>query len=363
MRRTIFLALLATLLCASAARAAGTEAILRDCQDDSVLQGHYSVEELRKARRDMDADIREYTDCSDVIGRAIAAKTSSASSGGNGGGSGSSGGGGGGGGGRRRDRLHRGRFRRRRLGRQRARRADHPVHAPGSAGADPGGDPGLAAGEDRREARHAGRRVAACRRCRAQLAAEHARDRAHPARARRRSGRGPQNPRSCRRSPARVNTSLRAGSGTASGGSRCRFPQRRAPALAVVVGAAIAACAFIASGGSRLERTTWVEIGLMLGGAGLTAAAIVQPRPAGTPRAAARHLDAARLRAARRVHDRVAQLVADAGRLVAGGEPDARVPRRRSRAASRSHGSRRGAGARCSEASCSARWRSSAGRC
>jgi hypothetical protein len=94
MRRTIFLALLATLLCASAARAAGTEAILRDCQDDDVLQGHYTLSELRKARSEMDADVREYSSCSDVLGRAIAAKTSTSSSGSGGG---SSGGGGGGG--------------------------------------------------------------------------------------------------------------------------------------------------------------------------------------------------------------------------------------------------------------------------
>ena len=60
-------------------------------------------------------------------------------------------------------------------------------------------------------------------------------------------------------------------------------PAEAGTALAVVLGAAIAACAFIGSGGSRLEHTTWVEIGLMLGGAGLTAAAIVLPRPAGTP--------------------------------------------------------------------------------
>jgi hypothetical protein len=94
MRRTIFLALLATLLLVPAARAADSEQIWQDCKD-SVLQGHYTTAELRKADSSMPSDVSEYTDCHDVISRAIAAKTSS--SGSKGGGSGGGGGGGGGG--------------------------------------------------------------------------------------------------------------------------------------------------------------------------------------------------------------------------------------------------------------------------
>ncbi len=53
--------------------------------------------------------------------------------------------------------------------------------------------------------------------------------------------------------------------------------------LAIGLGAAIALSAFVAGGGSQLQRTSWTEVGLMIGGAGLTAAAIVLPRPAGAP--------------------------------------------------------------------------------
>jgi hypothetical protein len=104
MRRTILLALVATLLLAPTAFAASREKIWSDCQDDSVLQGHYTTAELRDARAHLPADIAEYSDCRDVLSRAIAAKTSPAtspaSSGGSGGGGGggtSSGGGSGGG--------------------------------------------------------------------------------------------------------------------------------------------------------------------------------------------------------------------------------------------------------------------------
>jgi hypothetical protein len=103
MRRTIFLALLATLLCAPAARADTTTQIWRDCVLDSKLDGHYTVAQLRQARSHPPADGLEYTDCTDILARAIAAKTSSSSSpnsnGGNGAGAGAGGGGGGGGGG------------------------------------------------------------------------------------------------------------------------------------------------------------------------------------------------------------------------------------------------------------------------
>ena len=56
--------------------------------------------------------------------------------------------------------------------------------------------------------------------------------------------------------------------------------------LSVTIAAAIVACSFVARGGVRLEPTTDVEIGLMLGGSGLVVAACLQPargRPAGAP--------------------------------------------------------------------------------
>jgi hypothetical protein len=104
MRRTIFLAVLATLLLVPTARAASTTQILRDCTDDSVLEGHYSLSDLRKAKSALSGDISEYSDCGDVLSRAIASasqsqtpSTHSGSGGGGvsgGGGGGSTGGGG-----------------------------------------------------------------------------------------------------------------------------------------------------------------------------------------------------------------------------------------------------------------------------
>jgi hypothetical protein len=86
MRRTTFLALLAALLLVPTAQAAGPTEILRDCFDDGVLQGKYTSAELRNARAKMPTDIDEYSDCRDVLSRAIAA-TASSSGGGNGSGS------------------------------------------------------------------------------------------------------------------------------------------------------------------------------------------------------------------------------------------------------------------------------------
>jgi hypothetical protein len=99
MRRTIFLALFAALLFPTAARATSPGTIIRDCADDSILQGHYSVADLRKALDQVPKDVNEYSDCSDVISRAIANQTtrSNDNSGSPGSGGGASGGAGGGG--------------------------------------------------------------------------------------------------------------------------------------------------------------------------------------------------------------------------------------------------------------------------
>src|SRR3954452_9218025 len=96
-------ALLATLLLAPAAWAQDTK-IIRDCALDGVLDGHYTTAELRSARAHLPTDVDEYSDCRDVISRAIAAATQSTGSPGGGsgsppgGGSGSGSGSGGGGG-------------------------------------------------------------------------------------------------------------------------------------------------------------------------------------------------------------------------------------------------------------------------
>src|SRR4051794_13558279 len=82
MRRTIFLALLAALLFAPVARATPPIDIQRDCADDGVLQGDYSASDLRKARSDLPTDADEYSDCRDVLSRAIANATGSDAGGG-----------------------------------------------------------------------------------------------------------------------------------------------------------------------------------------------------------------------------------------------------------------------------------------
>jgi hypothetical protein len=97
MRRTILLGLFMALLLAPAAHADGTTIkIIRDCADDGVLEGHYTPSELRKARDNLPTDVDEYSDCSDVLSRALAAGTSSDGGGSGGGGGGSTGGSGGG---------------------------------------------------------------------------------------------------------------------------------------------------------------------------------------------------------------------------------------------------------------------------
>jgi hypothetical protein len=100
MRRTILMALLGALLFASPALAQGTRVeILRDCQDDGILQGSYTASQMRDARNNIPAELDEYSDCRDVLSRGISAKTSSKSSNDNGGSGGSSTGGGSTGGG------------------------------------------------------------------------------------------------------------------------------------------------------------------------------------------------------------------------------------------------------------------------
>jgi hypothetical protein len=92
MRRTLLLVLglAAALLLAPAAFADSTTTkIIRDCADDGVLEGHYTPAELRKARDNLPTDVNEYSDCGDVLSRALAADVSS-SGGHSGGGGGSS---------------------------------------------------------------------------------------------------------------------------------------------------------------------------------------------------------------------------------------------------------------------------------
>jgi hypothetical protein len=96
----MFMGMVAALLFASPARAADPIELLRDCVDDSVLQGNYSDSELREAQKALPTDSDEYSDCRDVLSRALSkddAPKNNDSSGGTGGGGAGGGGTGGGG--------------------------------------------------------------------------------------------------------------------------------------------------------------------------------------------------------------------------------------------------------------------------
>ena len=67
------------------AGAASYHDAIRDCNDDGVLQGRYTAKTLRQARKHLPASLREYSDCSDVLARALAA-AAKPGSGGRGGG-------------------------------------------------------------------------------------------------------------------------------------------------------------------------------------------------------------------------------------------------------------------------------------
>lgn len=71
MLRTALIALLALLLLAPAALADPTRnQILRECQSGR-LTGDYTVREIRDARNNIPDDVDQYTDCRDVLSRAL----------------------------------------------------------------------------------------------------------------------------------------------------------------------------------------------------------------------------------------------------------------------------------------------------
>jgi hypothetical protein len=72
---------------AQTAGAADYHAAIRDCNDDGVLQGHYTLHTLRQARAHLPASLQEYSDCAAVLARAIAAAGRPGSGGSAGGGS------------------------------------------------------------------------------------------------------------------------------------------------------------------------------------------------------------------------------------------------------------------------------------
>jgi hypothetical protein len=94
----LLLVMVLTLLVAAPAAMAGTRAdIIDDCYDDGKLDGNYTPSEIRDARNNLPADIDQYSDCRDVLARALGG-TGDKQVGGGAGGGGPLGGGGGGGG-------------------------------------------------------------------------------------------------------------------------------------------------------------------------------------------------------------------------------------------------------------------------
>ncbi len=93
------------LFAAAPAMASSSSSVIADCNANGYLTGHYSSSQLQGALNGMGADVKEYTNCYDVVRRALLASAS----GGTGGSSGH-----GGGAARRHRRLERQQRRRRR---------------------------------------------------------------------------------------------------------------------------------------------------------------------------------------------------------------------------------------------------------
>jgi len=87
MRRLLITAVLGCLLLPAAAWASG-DAVIKDCTDDGVIQGHYSQQDYKSALNNLPTDVDEYTNCRDVIKRAQLAATGGGGGGGGGGTSG-----------------------------------------------------------------------------------------------------------------------------------------------------------------------------------------------------------------------------------------------------------------------------------
>jgi hypothetical protein len=95
----ILLVMVLTLLVAAPAATAGTRGdIISDCYDDGKLDGNYSPSEIRDARNNLPADIDQYSDCRDVLARALGGTGDKRVGGGGGDPLGGGGGGGGSGG-------------------------------------------------------------------------------------------------------------------------------------------------------------------------------------------------------------------------------------------------------------------------
>jgi hypothetical protein len=89
---TVVCALFAVVPAIAAAQGGTAAQAITDCNTNSKLTAHYSPEVLRTALATMPADVREYTDCYDVIEKQLFAELGTSSTPGTGGGGSSSGG-------------------------------------------------------------------------------------------------------------------------------------------------------------------------------------------------------------------------------------------------------------------------------
>src|SRR5215210_7102610 len=71
MPRLLLVLLLALLVAAPAASAGTRQDIISDCYDDGRLNGNYTASQIRDARNNLPADVDQYSDCRDVLARAL----------------------------------------------------------------------------------------------------------------------------------------------------------------------------------------------------------------------------------------------------------------------------------------------------
>jgi hypothetical protein len=71
MLRALLVLALALLVAAPAALADTRDDIIRDCNDDGRLAGDYTPSQIRDARKHIPADVDQYSDCRDVLTRAL----------------------------------------------------------------------------------------------------------------------------------------------------------------------------------------------------------------------------------------------------------------------------------------------------
>jgi hypothetical protein len=64
---TVLVAACAALSVTAPRAHASAAAVIRDCSEDGVLNGHYTQSEIRKALEQLPSDLDEYTDCRSVI--------------------------------------------------------------------------------------------------------------------------------------------------------------------------------------------------------------------------------------------------------------------------------------------------------